>query len=217
MEIIDFFENIQDESVEYEGRKKARKLVTTKVENVRKREDGYFDIYVESGGKTRKAVVPKDTITRLVNDGTSLRVLKDRCNTLSALGQDFDKPLMYYAIIAYDLVPKTEWETWSSSNPLLSYELIHLNGDIDDIRKENVKLAAKDTKVWNKVKEEFKQENKVGADIEYTKRREEFLRSKLTEYPKLKVMTRVTDIVRKIKINNAKDEIIREDLLETIS
>ena len=171
----------------------------------------------ESGGKTRKAVVPKDTITRLVNDGTSLRVLKDRCNTLSALGQDFDKPLMYYAIIAYDLVPKTEWETWSSSNPLLSYELIHLNGDIDDIRKENVKLAAKDTKVWNKVKEKFKQENKVGADIEYTKRREEFLRSKLTEYPKLKVMTRVTDIVRKIKINNAKDEIIREDLLETIS
>lgn len=177
--------------------KKNRKLKPTKKENVRKRKDNYFSIYVTNGGNVRQAIVPKDTINRLIKEGTSLRVLKDRCNTLSALCNDFDKPLMYYAIVAYNLVPEEEWKKWVNSTPLLEYELIHLNGDIDDIRKENVKLALRDKKVWEETKEEYKSFNKIGADTEYTRRREEFLRNKYTEYPNLKIMTRVTDIVRK--------------------
>lgn len=219
METEKFLNEVQDESVEFNYQKKNRKLKATKKENVRKRKDNYFSIYVTNGGNVRQAIVPKDTINRLIKEGTSLRVLKDRCNTLSALCNDFDKPLMYYAIVAYNLVPEEEWKKWVNSTPLLEYELIHLNGDIDDIRKENVKLALRDKKVWEETKEEYKNSNKIGADIEYIRRREEFLRNKYNEYPNLKIMTRVTDIVKKVKNNskkaNKKD--YNKDLLETIS
>lgn len=211
-----FIENIKDESVDFKYKKKERKLTPLDPEQVRVRKDGYFSVYVTNNGKLRKAIVPEDTLERLIEDGTSLRVLKDRCNTLSALGQDFDKPLMYYAIIAYNLVPKEEWEKWTTSTPLLRYELIHLNGDIDDIRKENVRLAARDFKVWNEVKKEFKSENKIGADKEYTHKRETFLRSKFTDYPELKVMTRVTDIVKKVGGKDDTSE-YSDELKETIS
>lgn len=210
--------SIKDESIAFEPKRKERELTPLELEQVRKCKDGYFKIAVETNGKIRTATVPRDTVDRLIKDGTSLRVLKDRCNTLSALGYDFDKPLMYYAIVAYDLIPKEETEKWTSSKPLLEYELIHLNGDIDDIRQENVKLALKDQKVWDKIKAEYKKQNKVGADKEYTKIREEFLRNRFTEHPKLKVMTRVTDVVKKVKggslqVNNKHNE----ELLETIS
>ena len=190
-------EGIKDESVPFKDIHKERKLVTTKLEDVRKRKDGYYSIKIGNTG--RIAIVPRDTLERLIQEGTSLRVLKDRCNTLSALHYDYDRPLMHYAIVAYNLVPKEEWSQWKTSTPLLTYELIHLNGDIDDIREDNVKLALRDFKVWEEVKDEFIENNKIGADIEYTKRREEFLRNKYTEFPNLKVMTRVTDPVKKTK------------------
>lgn len=219
METEKFLNEVQDESIEFNYQKKNRKLKPTKKENVRKRKDNYFSIYVTNGGNVRQAIVPKDTINRLIKEGTSLRALKDRCNTLSALCNDFDKPLMYYAIVAYNLVPEEEWKKWVNSTPLLEYELIHLNGDIDDIRKENVKLALRDKKVWQEIKQEYKTSNKIGADNEYTRRREEFLRNKYTEYPNLKIMTRVTDIVKKVKNDSqtANMKNYNKDLLETIS
>lgn len=209
-------EGIKDESVPYEVVHKERRLVTTKLEDVRKRKDGYYNVKIGNTGRT--AIVPKDTLERLIKEETSFRVLKDRCNTLSALHHDFDRPLMYYAIVAYNLVPKEEWSKWESSTPLLTYELTHLNGNIDDIREENVKIALRDIKVWEEVKEEFKSKNKVGADIEYTKRREEFLKAKYTEYPNLKVMTRVTDPVKKTKGGRQIDiSNYSKELQETIS
>lgn len=191
-----FLEEVKGEEVEFKYTKKERKLIPLTLEQVRKRKDGYYTIAVQSGGTLRKAIVPEDTIIRMIEEGTSPKVLRDRCNTLSALGNDFDKPLMYYAIVAYNLVPKTEWEKWVTSRPLLDYELIHLNGDVDDIRKDNVRLTIKNEKLWNEVKTEYKSEQKVGADKEYT-RREEDIRKKLKDYPNLKVMTRVTDVVKK--------------------
>lgn len=192
-----FLEEVKGEEVEFKYTKKERKLIPLTLEQVRKRKDGYYTIAVQSGGTLRKAIVPEDTIIRMIEEGTSPKVLRDRCNTLSALGNDFDKPLMYYAIVAYNLVPKTEWEKWVTSRPLLDYELIHLNGDVDDIRKDNVRLTIKNEKLWNEVKTEYKSEQKVGADKEYTRRREEDIRKKLKDYPNLKVMTRVTDVVKK--------------------
>ena len=101
MEKIDqFIEDIENEDVAFEETSKQRTLVPLKTSQVRRRNDGYYIIKVSSGG--RKAIVPQDTLERLVRAGISLRVLKDRCNTLSALGNDFDKPLMYYAIVAYN-------------------------------------------------------------------------------------------------------------------
>ena len=100
-----FLEEIQDESVEFKSNMKERKLTPLLKENVRKRKDGYFTIRVSQREGDRFAIVPKDTIEKLVKEGTSLRVLKDRSDTLSALTQTFDKPLMYYAIVAYNLVP----------------------------------------------------------------------------------------------------------------
>lgn len=218
IEVNKFLNEIQDESVPFDYSKRERKLIPLKKGNIRKRKDGYYCIAVCNNGNERKAIVPKDTIERLVKEGNSFRVLKDRCNTLSALGNDFDKPLMFYAIVAYNLVPKDDWQKWKNSTPLLEYELIHLNGDIDDIRKENVKLALRDEKIWSVIKEEYKKENKIGADQEYTRKREEFLRSRFTAFPNLKVMTRVTDIVRKNKQDVQKDiEVYDKELLETIS
>ena len=192
-----FLEEVKGEEIDYKYTRKERKLTPLMLEQVRKRKDGYYTIAVQSGGTLRKAIVPEDTIIRMVEEGTSPKVLRDRCNTLSALGNDFDKPLMYYAIVAYNLVPESEWKKWVTSRPLLDYELVHLNGDIDDIRKENVRLTIKDEKLWNEVKTEYKSEQKVGADKEYTRRREENIRKKLKDYPDLKVMTRVTDVVKK--------------------
>lgn len=192
-----YLNEIQGEEIAYKYEKKERKLVPLALDQVRKRKGGYYTIAVQSGGVLRKAIVPEDTIIRMIEEGTSPKVLRDRCNTLSALGNDFDKPLMYYAIVAYNLVPESVWKQWVTSRPLLNYELIHLNGNIDDIRKENVVLALKDQKVWNEVKEKYKKEKIVGADKEYTRRREEFIRNKMKDYPNLKVMTRVTDVVKK--------------------
>ena len=217
MEKIDqFIEDIENEDVAFEETSKQRTLVPLKTSQVRRRNDGYYIIKVSSGG--RKAIVPQDTLERLVRAGISLRVLKDRCNTLSALGNDFDKPLMYYAIVAYNLVPKEEWSKWTNSNPLLKYELIHLNGDIDDIRKENVRITYRNNDLWSEIKEKHKSQNKTGADKEYTKCREDFFREKYTEFPDLKVMTRVTDIVKKVKGGSSNNiEGNCEEMLETIS
>ena len=164
-----FLEEVKGEEVEFKYARKERKLTPLTLEQVRKRKDGYYTIAVQSGGTLRKAIVPENTIIRMIEEGTSPKVLRDRCNTLSALGNDFDKPLMYYAIVAYNLVPESEWKKWVTSRPLLDYELIHLNGDIDDIRKDNVRLTIKNEKLWNEVKTEYKTEQKVGADKEYTR------------------------------------------------
>lgn len=213
-----FLEEIQDESVEFKNKIKERKLTPLLKDNVRKRKDGYYTIRVSQREGDRFAIVPKDTIEKLVKEGTSLRVLKDRSDTLSALTQTFDKPLMYYAIVAYNLVPKEVWTKWNSSTPLLEYELVHLNGDIDDIRKENVRLALKDEKVWNNIKKEYKSQSKTGANVTYQKIREEFLRSVWNEYPNLKIMTRVTDVVKKNSTNiERKGKQYSAELLETIS
>lgn len=212
-----FLEKVKGEEVEFKYAKKERKLIPLTLEQVRKRKDGYYTIAVQSGGTLRKAIVPEDTIIRMIEEGTSPKVLRDRCNTLSALGNDFDKPLMYYAIVAYNLVPKSEWEKWVTSRPLLDYELVHLNGDIDDIRKENVRLTIKDEKLWNEVKTEYKSEQKVGADKEYTRRREEIIRGKLKDYPDLKVMTRVTDVVKKNTAGiMSSSKLNSKDFIETI-
>ncbi len=214
IEIKKFIESIKDESVAFEINKNEKKLVATKKGNVRKRRDGYFNINVPSKENNRMAIVPRDTIERLIKEKTSFRPLKDRYNTLSALTQTFDKPLMYYAIVAYDMVPKEEYEKWNTSTPLLKYEMIHLNGDIDDIRKDNVRLTYKDVELWEQIKENYKSKNKIGADVEYARQREEHFRKKLGDYPNLKIMVRVIDPVKK-EIKHTKeynsDEIIQNN------
>ena len=196
---------IKEIESEYSLNTKERNIVKLKKGQVIKRDDGYFGIAVKSNGTLREAIVPEDTIRRMLEEGISPRVLKDRCNTLSALGKDWDKPLMYYAIVAYNLVPEAEWKKWSNSNALLEYELIHLNGNIDDIRKDNVRITRKDKKLWKEIKNEFKERNITGADKKYTEQREEYFRNRYSEYPELKVMTRVTDVVKKVKKHNEEE------------
>lgn len=207
-----YVEDIQDEKVPFLNEKKERKLTKTKKGNLRKRADEYFNVNVPTkNGKSRIAIVPKDTLKRLIEEGTSLRPLKDRYNTLSALTPTFDKPLMYYGIVAYNLIPEKEHKEWITSEPLLKYEMIHLNGNIDDIRKENIKLVYKDTKLWRQISEDFKSKGKIGADVEYAKLREEKFRKKFTNFPNLKIMVRVIDPVKKwIKVEEEydSDEII---------
>ena len=121
---------------------------------------------------------------------------------------------MYYAIVAYNMIPKEEYEKMNTSTPLLKYEMIHLNGDVDDIREDNVRLTYKDVELWEQIKEEYKSKNKIGADVEYAKQREEHFRKKLRDYPNLKIMVRVIDPVKKeikhIKEYNS-DEIIESN------
>lgn len=200
-DIKKFMEEIKSEKEGYSLNTKERSTVKLKKEQVIKREDGYYGIAVKSNGTLREAIVPEDTIERMLIEGISPRVLKDRCDTLSALGKDWDKPLMYFAIVAYNLVPEEEWKKWTNSNAILEYELIHLNGNIDDIRKENVRITHKDKKLWNAIKKEFKEKGMIGADKEYTKQREKYFRNRYSDYPELKVMTRVTDVVKKVKRN----------------
>lgn len=193
---------IKEIESEYSLNTKERNIVKLKKGQVIKRDDGYFGIAVKSNGTIREAIVPEDTIERMLMEGISPRVLKDRCNTLSALGKDWDKPLMYFAIVAYNLVPEEEWKKWTNSNALLEYELIHLNGNIDDIRKENIRITHKDKKLWEEIKKEFKENKMIGADKEYTEQREKYFRNRYSDYPELKVMTRVTDVVKKVKRHN---------------
>lgn len=197
LELKAFIEEIDGEEVAFESKGKERKLTTTKICNIRKRKDGYYNIKVDTKAGERIAIVPKDTLERLMKEKTSFRPLKDRYNTLSALTPTFDKPLMYYGIVAYDKIPKEEYETWTTSNPLLKYEMIHLNGDLDDIREENIRLTHKDKELWKKIKEDYKSKGKVGADIEYARQREENLKKQLKDYPNLKIMVRVIDTVKK--------------------
>lgn len=196
---------IKEIESEYSLNTKERNIVKLKKGQVIKRDDGYFGIAVKSNGTIREAIVPEDTIERMLIEGISPRVLKDRCNTLSALGKDWDKPLMYFAIVAYNLVPEDEWKKWTNSNALLEYELIHLNGNIDDIRKENIRITHKDKKLWEEIKKEFKEKKMIGADKEYTERREKYFRNRYSDYPELKVMTRVTDVVKKVKRHNEEE------------
>lgn len=193
-----YVEDIQDEKVPFSGEVKERKLTKTKKGNLRKREDGYFYVNVPGrNGENRIAVVPKDTLKRLIEEGTSLRPLKDRYNTLSALTPSFDKPLMYYAIVAYNLDETENPEKWKSSEPLLKYEMVHLNGNLDDIRRENIRLTFKDVKLWKQISADFKAKGKIGADVEYARQREEKFKKQLTEFPNLKIMVRVIDPVKK--------------------
>lgn len=200
-----FMKEIKSEREGYEVCTKERKTVKLKKGQVIKRDDGYYGILVTNNGERREAIVPEDTIERMLKEGISPRVLKDRCNTLSALGNDWDKPLMYFAIVAYNLVPEKEWGKWTNSNPLLEYELIHLNGDIDDIRKENVRITQRNKKMWDDIKKEYKEGDKIGADKEYTRQREEYFRNRYVDFPSLRVMTRVTDVVKKVKRDNMKE------------
>lgn len=201
----EYVAGVKDESIAFENGNSEKTLTRTRAENVRRRKDGYFSINIETIGEPRTAIVPEDTLKRLVKEGTSFRPLKDRYNTLSTMTSTFEKPLMYYAIVAYNKVPKEKYEKWNSSKDLLPYELIHLNGNIDDIRKENVRLTYKDIELWEKIKKKYVAENKEGADLEYARRREEMFKNKLKEYPDLKIMVRVVDTVR-IKNRRNKQE-----------
>ncbi|MBQ3414087.1 MAG: hypothetical protein IJH39_01795 [Clostridia bacterium] len=197
--IEEYINDIKGEEVAFENNKKDRKLIKTRKENVRKRKDGYYNVKVPFKNGNRFAIVPKDTLLRLVQEGTSFRPLKDRYNTLSALTNTFDKPLYYYAIVAYDKVPKEEYEKWDNSSYLLPYELVHLNGNLDDIREENIRLTFKDENLWEKIRDEYKSQNKIGADLEYARRREETIKKQFKDYPDLKIMVRVIDPVKKHK------------------
>ena len=197
-EATNYIEEIENEEVPFNSGKNERKLVTTKKGNVRKRNDGYYNVNVPTrSGNNRMAIVPRDTLERLIKEKTSFRPLKDRYNTLSALTLTFDKPLMYYAIVAYNKVPKEETITWKTSEPLLKYEMIHLNGNLDDIREENIRITFRDTALWKQISDDYKSQNKIGADVEYARRREENFKKQYKDFPNLKLMVRVIDPVKK--------------------
>lgn len=197
-EVTNYIEEIENEAVPFNTGKTERTLVTTKKGNVRKRNDGYYNVNVPTrSGNGRMAIVPRDTLERLIKEKTSFRPLKDRYNTLSALTLTFDKPLMYYAIVAYDKVPKEDTDTWTTSEPLLKYEMIHLNGNLDDIREENIRITFRDTALWKQISDDYKSQNKIGADVEYARRREENFKKQYKDFPDLKLMVRVIDPVKK--------------------
>ena len=90
--------------------------------------------------------------------------------------------------------------------------------DLTHLFKVGQKVTYRNNDLWSEIKEKHKSQNKTGADKEYTKCREDFFREKYTEFPNLKVMTRVTDIVKKVKGGSSNNiEGNCEEMLETIS